>query len=300
MRLLRALGYGLGRSLRGLARRPGLAACTVGAVAAALLVVGLAGLVARNVGALAGSWRGDAHMIVYLAEGTGDAGAERIATALRSIGGIERVDYVPAAEAYQRLRAALGDHGELLDDVDPSVVPASLEIVLAAGIRDVAAVHPITERLRATPGIEEVELVGQWVDQVSGLLGALRRGAWALALVAGIACLVVVAAAVRLRTQAVRDEARAAALVGASPHFIRGPLLVEGMLQGAAGAALALLALWLIHRSGAPAIEAALAQSIGAAPIRFLPADELAALVGVGAGLGLLGGWLGTGRRALA
>ena len=299
MKLARSLRYGLGRAVRDIGQRPGLAAWTVGAVAAALLVVGLAHLVARNVDTLAGSWRGGAHMLVFLEEGTADDRAERIAVALRSLGGIERIDYVTPAAAEKRLRSALGDHEELLDGVDPGVVPGSLEITLAAGVRDVAAAHPLTERLRATPGVEDVELVGDWVDQVAGILAALRRGAWLFAMIAAAACVFVVAAAVRLRIQPLGDEARAAALVGAQPRFLRGPLVANAVIQGAAGAALGIAALWLVFCGVAPAVERALGDAVGSAGMSFLSPAEAAALIGVGAGLALFGGVVATGRRAL-
>jgi cell division transport system permease protein len=285
------------RAAQLIARRPTRAAWAIGAVAAALTAFAVVQIAATNVLAWTATWHGGASMVVYLAPTTTDAQAQTIADSLRASAGVERVEYVAPSEAERRLRASLGGHDELLAGVDPAVLPASLEVELGAGVRDVAGASPIVEALRATPGVDEVEVAGEWVDQVGGVLAALRAAAWALLVVLGGAAVWLVAAALRLRSDDDAALAQVAELLGAPPRFTRVPAMIAGGVQGALGAVLALGLAWALYRSFAEAVVASLARVLADARVAFLPTDQAALLVVMGAGLGLVGGAL-SGRRA--
>ena len=66
------------------------------------------------------------------------------------------------------------------------------------------------------------------------------------------------------------------------------PFLVEGVVEGAAGGALALALLYGLYRLVLPGFEFGLEFVLGAAP-RFFSAPEALSMLAVGAGLGLLG-----------
>lgn len=294
------LAHLLRRIGRATLHRPGRLPWAIGAIAAALLAFSVVHLAARNVDAWTRGWNREASMVVYLDDGLGDARARALADRLADVGGVRAVEYVPAAEAARRLRAALGRHGELLDGVDDAALPASLEIVLDPGMRDVAAASPVVEELRATDGVEDVELVGDWVEEVGTVLAALRTASWALLGLLGALSVWVVAATARLRIAGLADEARVAELLGAPRGFVRWPHVVAGAVHGALGGGLALGGLYLVHRAVAPDVAAQLSAVMGDVHVRFLPAAQLGLVVALGAGLGLLGSMLATRGRAAA
>jgi cell division transport system permease protein len=287
------------RIARAAVHRPGRLVWAIGAIAAALMAFAVLHLAARNLDAWTNTWTGEASMVVYLDEGVGDDRARALADELRDIKGVRAVEYVPSAEAARRLRASLGRHGDLLDGVDDAALPASREIVLDPGVRDVAAASPIVDRLRATDGVEDVELVGDWVEQVGTVLAALRTAAWALLALLGGLAIWICAATARLRVAGVAEEARVAELLGAPTGFVRWPHVIAGALHGAVGGGLACLGLWIVHRAAAGRIAAALASVMGDVRVSFLPGAQLALVIGLGAALGLIGSALATGRRAL-
>jgi len=286
------------RVARATLHRPGRLPWAIGAIAAALLAFAVVHLAARNVDAWTARWSGDASMVVYLDDGVGDARAEAIAQQLTTVGGVRAVEYVPAAEAARRLRATLGRHGDLLEGVEDAALPGSLEIVLDRGVRDVAAASPIVERLRATEGVEDVELVGDWVEQVGTVLAALRAAAWALFGLLGALSVGVVAATARLRIAGVAEETRVAELLGAPAGFVRWPHVVAGAIHGALGGVVAVIGAWFVHRAIAEDVAAALTSVMGDVDVAFLPGAQLLLVIAMGAGLGLVGSALATGRRA--
>jgi cell division transport system permease protein len=101
-----------------------------------------------------------------------------------------------------------------------------------------------------------------------------------------------VASVVRLSLHARRDELEIMQLVGAPFSYIRGPSIVEGLLLGGIGAAVALLVVGLIFTMVGRWLGPDLAGLTGGAELRFLGFREGAILLlgglAVGAGAGAL------------
>lgn len=295
--MLTALASMIARTARVLGRRPTTSAWAVLAVAAALVGVAATDLASRNVGGWAGELRSQASMVVYLNDGATLADAAAVATRLDQVRGVERATVVGSEEAADRLRAALGSHDAILDGVDPTSLPISIEVTLAPGLADVAAASPLVASLRAAGSVEDVEVTRDYTAPLGAALERLRRLAWALLVVVGVAATLVVAAAVRLSLAGDRDERAALTWLGASGWFAYGPRLVAGALLGAAGAAAALgLATALVHFlqiDVAPVVS-------DATQVTSWPAARIATAIAAGAGLGLFGGVLAAGRDARA
>lgn len=298
-RLARSSAYGVARALAGVRRHPRSTALAVGAVALALFLAGAARLAAANVETMTRRWGGGAQMVVYLEEGAGPAVADRIGAALEAVPAVERVAYVPQEVALLRLRESIADDA-LLAGIETGMMPASLEVTFAGGVADVAAAHPIVERLRQSQGVEEVTFVGAWVDRASGLLAALRYAALCLFLLVGGAAVYIVAVAARMRLRGRSTEVDVYELAGASPRFVRWPMIAEGALVGITGAAAGAALIELAHAATAGRVERALEAAFGVASVRSLLGTEILALVAAGALVGIAGSWMGSSRRALA
>jgi cell division transport system permease protein len=149
--------------------------------------------------------------------------------------------------------------------------------------------------LSKLPDVVDVEYGREWLDKLEEFGRGLRAaGASATVLVLGAAILVV-ANTIRLAVYARRDEIEIMKLVGASDGYVRLPFLLEGVLQGVAGALLALGGLFAVQRYLLPRAQAAFAFASGASLGPILPSHFLV-LVAFGAAVGLLGSWLAVAR----
>ena len=106
-----------------------------------------------------------------------------------------------------------------------------------------------------------------------------------------------VAAVVRLSLYARRDELEIMALVGAPFSYIRGPFVVEGLLLGGLGAAVALVAVAILYSLLGQWVGSDLAGLAGEGQLRFLGYGEIAIMLlgrrqrrGGGGTLGITGG----------
>lgn len=283
--------------LHAIRRAPFEQAVAVGTIAVALLLAGMLRLLGENAARMAEGWGRGVQMTVYLEDAVTPMRARQIAETLARLPGVERVKLIESKEAYARLKKSLGDRADLLDGVEETMLPSSIEVALTDGITEVVRVHPAFERLRHIPGVEDVELMGDWVERVNAIVGLVRGASLLLGLLVGAACLYIIASTIRLGVFARRDEIEILKLVGATDGFVKAPFLVEGVLQGLSGAALALALLYALFRAVAPSVEHTLGSALCAAPLRFLPLHEVAAALGVGAALGLCGSAFAVGRH---
>ncbi|HET9991589.1 MAG TPA: permease-like cell division protein FtsX, partial [Kofleriaceae bacterium] len=217
-------------------------------------------------------------MVVYLGEGVSDATAHQLVGQLGRVAGVERAELVAPADAAKRLERALGADAALLDGVDLASLPATVEVTLAPGVRDVISMSPLLGALRANSGVEDVIVEdGGDTAKSTDTLATVRAFVYAgAALLAGLA-IVVVLAAIRLRLESDRQEHAVLHLLGAPPLFSIVPAALAGAALGLVASLGASLLVWfgIDHFAlGAPALGA------------------ITLFVASGAGLGLIGGGL--------
>jgi cell division transport system permease protein len=279
----------LRRSVRIAIDRPRMALWTLLALTSALFVVGAAAIAAASVDQWASDRPGaSASMVVYLDR----VPAERTTALLgelKALEGVTHVELVPAEESAKRLVASLGGDAALLEGVDVESLPASIEVQLAPGVRDVVAMSPTVRAL--TTGVEVVVQNAE-ENRIAGVLATVRRIAWAGALLFAGLALIVILASIRVRLDPRSQELRVVHLLGGSPAFVIVPRALAGALSGIAAALLAVLALEVALAVWGDALGKLLATSV------MTPAfAHVALFVAAGASLGLVGGALAGASR---
>lgn len=291
------MGSGVRRALRFAFGGPRAGLWSMLVLVCAMIVVGVSALAARHVDAWTLRPGDGGSMVVYLGDGVDDATAAKLVADLQRLPGVERAELVAAAESAARLQQALGGDASLMEGVDVGSLPASVEVTLAPGVRDVVAMSPTVRALRNTPGVDDVVLDEASEDRTSAALGTVRTVVWTGgALLAGLA-LIIALATIRLRLDRDPEEQRVAHMLGAGPAFLLGPTLLAGVLVGALAALLAAGAIVGALCAYGDGIVTALAGPLGAIELALPTACEIALFVGLGAALGFLGGGLAGASR---
>ena len=274
--------------------RPRTAVWTTLALACALFVAGGAAIAAIAIDRWAAAHPGaGAGMVIYLGDGIDDARATALVGELARLRGVERAELVPAATSATRLTRALGADPALLEGIDLASLPASVEVRLAPGVRDVVAMSPTLRGLRGAPGIAEVVVEEGGGDPVAEQLATARSIAWAGAAVFAALALIIAVVVVRVGLDRGAREAAVLSLLGASPAFFAIPSALAGAVRAVCAAAIAALALGLVvHRSRLPPAAIELA-----APHASMLVG-LVGLVALGGLIGLVGGGLAGVARA--
>ena len=280
---MHAILHTLRRAVDALRRAPFVAAVAVGTLFVAVL---LTGAFAAALGAgerLLAAWAGEVPVSVYLVRGA-DLEVARLAAQKLAPGAA--VEAVTPQDAMRRLRASLGDQGRVLDGLGDDVLPASVEVHVQG--LSLSRARELAARLRGVPGAAEVDDGAAWLSRLENLLRQGRAVGLALLALVAVATAILVSNTLRLAVYARREEIEIMKLVGATDGYVGAPILLEGALQGLAGAALAVGALgasiWVLL----PRLREALPIAARIARADLLPGSLVAALLLGGTALGLV------------
>ena len=291
------IGFLVGEAFRDL-RRAGRVA--VSAIVLIMLSLGAVGgflLLADNLGAAVTSWRERLRVIVYLKAEPSTAGAAALVKRVEAMPDVAAVKYVGRAEALAALKRVLGKEGGAADHLTVNPLPASLEVTPSTNGATPEGARHLVERLSALPEAEDVAGGVEWVDKLARIQRLVTLVGLGFGAVLAIAAILTVTTATTLVLHARRHETEIMRLVGAPEVTIRLPLLLQGMVQGLLGAALALGGLALAHHFLAPKLAPLMAVAVGLAQVSFLPMAHIAAIAVAGTVLGALGGLMARGRR---
>ena len=294
---MRALRYAIEEAAASLWRGRQSGALSTGTIALALFVLGGFLLVTANLEQLGAQWSNAAEMSVYLKDDVMPAQRTAIEQVIASRQAVATREYVSKADALARFRRTFADLAATVDDLGDNPLPASYELRLNGGAGTRGAMDDLGMALRQMPGVADVRYDRQWLDRLLGAIIIVRAVGLLLGLVLTLAAALTVANVVRLALYARRDEIDIMQLVGAPQAYIRGPFVMEGVLQGGVGALLALVVLG----GGFLAVRARyltpLASAINLASIRFLPVELCILLVLGGMLVGRVGGLVAAWNR---
>jgi len=286
------IAFVFSEALRDLRRAGRVAVSAVVLIGISLVALGGFWLLSSNLGRAVAEWRERVRIVVYLKREPAPAEVAALLQRVQDAGSIASAVYVGKADALQSLRRALGKDATVLEQLPSNPLPASIEVTPTHAAATPDGTRALIARLGALPDVEEVAGGLEWVERLAHwqrLLELIGLGVGALL---GSAAILTVTTATTLVLHARRQETEIMRLVGAAEILVRLPLLLQGMLQGLFGAALALVALKATHRLVAPHLDPLLNVTIGLPTLHFLPLSSLAALILAGTLLGGVGGWL--------
>jgi cell division transport system permease protein len=287
---MRALRYAFDEAWASLVRGWHSGMLSTATIALALFVLGAFLLVTANLERLGAEWSGAAELSVYLKDEVTDSERKAIEAALAPGGLVASHEFVSKAEALTRFKQTFGDLSTAIDSLGENPLPASFEVRLVPGRSTGEALDALGRRLRPLPGVADVRYDRQWLDRLLSAVAVIRQVGLALGLVLTLAAALTVANVVRLALHARRDELEIMQLVGAPQVYVRGPFVMEGMLQGGLGAILALIALGVAFLALRARYLAPLASAISLGSVHFLPATLCLLIVFGGMIVGCLGG----------
>lgn len=286
---MQALRYFFTEALASLWRGRRAGVLSIATITTALFVLGGFLVVTSNLDRLVSRWTAAAEFSVYYRDEATARERDAVDRALASSPVVAARESVTKEAALERFKRDFPDLATTTSDLDRNPFPASVEVRLrpAANPDEVAQ---LAAQIGQLPGAADVRFDRQWIARVLTTVALVRGVGLLLAVVLIIAACLTVANVVRLAFFARLDEVRIMALVGAPLGYIRGPFIVEGLLQGGLGALVAVGLLYAGFLAAASRYGDALAGLIGPESLTFLPASLTGVLVAGGMAVGCLGG----------
>ena len=294
---MRALQYAFDEAISSLWRGRTSGLLSTATIAVALFVLGAFLVLTSNLGRLGSEWSRAAEMSVYLDD---DATPEARSTVERFIAPGQIVvgyTFVSKADALLRFKQTFADLAPAAETLEANPMPASYEVRLQTAAGAQAQVEQLASRLRETPGVVDVRYDRQWLDRLLAAVSVLQGVGLGLGAFLTVAAALTVANVVRLALYARRDEIEIMRLVGAPPEYIRGPFVMEGVLQGGIGAIAALAALAAVFLTVRARYLTPLAGAVNLSSVRFLRLDLCLLLLLGGTLVGCFGGLIASNEK---
>jgi cell division transport system permease protein len=246
------LEYFLRETASGLRRNGIVAFAAMSTAFIALFLFGLSLLIYREFNLVIENLTGNVEVAVYLTDPVNDQTVAHLTDTLQKLSAVGDVTYETKEEAYQNfIRLFRGQPG--YDQVDPKVIPASLRVKLndTAQFSQVTAALGCSEdangKLTCTePGVANVADYRDLLGRLTSITRLLSLGVLALAAVMLISAVLLIANTLRMGMFSRRKEIGIMRLVGATNWRIRVPFMIEGLVESLVGAALAILALFVV------------------------------------------------------
>jgi cell division transport system permease protein len=231
---------------------------------------------------------------VYLADSTPLSSAMDWKLHLQADPRVSNVEYVSKDQAMARFRELPALDPSVIDTLGTNPLPASLDIT----VKDIRNLGAIDQEVRTSPLVDKSPSTNYEPNVIDKIILLARvAGIAGLVLIAGLTGLSVFIIMLTIRTAIYlrRKEIEVMKLVGATDWFVRWPFIVEGLIVGMAGAAVAVLIVGFGYRPAVSNLQSVLIF----VPLSFDPyflRIVLAAMLGVGLLLGSLGSYLGVRR----
>jgi cell division transport system permease protein len=149
---------------------------------------------------------------------------------------VAAVSYESKQEAYETFKRLFRDEPDIVENTTPDALPESFRVKL----KDPNQFAVVRDRLDGTPGIDQIQDERKFLSRLLSVVRDVRLLGIVLVLLLTIAAAVLIATTIRMAIFARRREIAIMKLVGATNWFIRVPFMLEGVIQGMAGAVVAM------------------------------------------------------------
>jgi len=225
-----------------------------------LMLIGLVTLLAVNFNLLFSEFSSRNVAMVYLVPGLEQEQIEELQGKINALPTVRGSEYISSQEAFNRMVARNEGDFQLLQDVDPDFMPDSFEVSPMSQSQLESTVEQLQQ---LDPAIQSVRHFQGVATQLTALERALTVFGSAVIGILLLVSVFIISSTVQATMYSRQQEIKVMKSVGAAPAFIRWPFLVEGIVLGLLGSAVALLVVFLVYLALERAIDPMLETLLG-------------------------------------
>jgi cell division transport system permease protein len=238
-----SIDYALRETFSNLRRNVLMTSAAVLTVAVSLSLVGGALLLKQGVANATIQWRGGVELSIFMQPDAPPGQSEAIESELSKMPEVKRFTYVDQDAAYTEFSQMFANSPDMVESVTPKDLPPSYRVVP----KQAEFVEIIGERFKAREGVRDVVYAKDTVETLLKVTRILQILVVGVALVLLLSAALLILNTIRMAIFARRREVAVMKLVGATNWFIRVPFMLEGLVQGLAGAVVAFGVVFLIR-----------------------------------------------------
>ncbi|KUO74036.1 MAG: hypothetical protein APF77_02790 [Clostridia bacterium BRH_c25] len=252
-----------------LKRNRTMSAAAITSVIASLLVIGIFFIIVLNIDYAATKLESQIEMMVYLNDGLSENIVSTMGTEIRSINGVQSVEFISKTVALKNLEKNWGENSYLLEGLDgDNPLPDAFLITLS----DPTLASGVAMSVSSISNIEKVVYGKEELAKLLSTTYVLRMSSVVIILILLFISIFIIANTIKLTLYARRREIGIMKFVGATDWFVRMPFIIEGIIVGVIGAATASVILGFAYYYCSGLVKN---QMIGFMSISLMPFNQI-------------------------
>ena len=286
-------GYSMKQGVKNIGRNKMFSVASIATMAACIFLFGLFFAIVVNFNYMVEKAEEGVAITVFFDEDASDSTKKEIGKQLENAEGVLEVNYVSADDAWENFKEEyFGESSDLADGFkndNPLASSDNYEVYMS----DVSKQKDVVEYAESLDGVRKVnksDVVAKTLTSVNKLVGYISAAIIAILLAVSI---FLISNTVTMGITVRREEIAIMKYIGAKDGFVRAPFVIEGLLIGAIGAIIPLVALYFMYDKAVSYImtKFSLLNNI----VDFLPVMEVyKTLLPVGIALGVGIGFVGS------
>jgi cell division transport system permease protein len=219
-----------------------MGAASIGSVTAVLIILGFVLIVVLNVNNMAMVAKETFDQIaVYIAEGVDEDQIEEMGKAFREIDGVMAVAFQTKDYALESVKKDWGEDAILLQDLRNNPFPDTYIVQLT----DVSKADEVIAKLQTFEGVERVRYYQDAVNTLIKLADFVKRFGAGITIVLLLISVFIISNTIKITVLSRQREIELMQYIGATNGYVRGPLILEGIMLGLLGSLVAILLIML-------------------------------------------------------
>lgn len=237
------IGYLIREGLSGFKRAKLSMFAAITTISISLLLLSTFTILALNANSIVESLREKVEMEAFLGDHLSLVETSIIRDSIATLEGVREVRYISKDQAAKIFQQEFGEDIHKVLDFNP--LPASVKIFLKDGYKTAKGAEAVYNTVKQITGVEEVIYRKTLLEMLDKRAASLFWIVLAIGVFITISSIFLVANTIRLAIYAKRKIVQTMKLIGATRSFIRGPFVMEGLVQGILGGGFAAAILFL-------------------------------------------------------
>lgn len=245
------IGFLLGEVWTGLRRNASMAISIVLVTMVSMFLLGMGLLAQKQVTTMKGYWYDRVQVSIFLCPENSqqpncsvgpvtDEQRASIDASLKQLPEVKNVYFETEQQAFERFKEQFRNSPELVDNLKVGDIPASFRVQL----KDASKYEVVASQFDGAPGVASVQDQSEVLGRLFAAINLVAAFALGLSILMAVSAVLLMATTIRQVAFIRRREMNIMRLVGASSFTIRAPFIVEILLAGLAGVAMAIGLLW--------------------------------------------------------
>ena len=283
---LNSIGYLIKSGFKGIFSHGLMSFATVAIITACLIIMGAFSLLVVNINDMIAGLEDESNVVVaFIDENLSREEAVALEPAILAVPNVDGAQFVTREEAAEDFQS---DYDEELFDV---ITDDTFRDRYVVQLQDISLMEQTRTDLYAVDGVAKVNAHLEYAEGFITARNIVSVISLILIVILIVVSFFIMTNTIKLATFTRREEIAIMKMVGASNGFIRCPFIVEGLVLGLLGGALAFLAEWGLYGLVSSSLLGGLTGTFfSVVPFSAVMWPLLAAFLGVGVLVGVFGG----------